>query len=86
MCAGCYGVESSSTASITGAVSFQKLADVGTFTKDEAATAIKLLWNGEVSFVGGGTTYCKVQLRIDGADAAGTTGAGEAAMGNPATS
>ncbi len=76
-------LETYSNASTTTATSYVKLADIGTFIKDQAASAIKLLWNGEVSFDGGGTTYCKVQLRIDGEDAAGATGAGNAAMANP---
>jgi hypothetical protein len=55
---------------------YEKLRDVGVFTKGSADTAIKLTWTGHVTTNG---TFCDYQLRIDGVvDNPATTGTGRA--------
>jgi hypothetical protein len=61
--------------STTNTSTYQRVATIGTFTKLQAASTIRLVWNGEIEFSGTGTTYCKLELRIDDKDATGASGA-----------
>jgi hypothetical protein len=54
--------------------SYFLLRTVGSFSKDEASTSIKLTWVGHVWQIGEG--QCNFQLRIDGANDVGGTGPG----------
>ncbi len=53
--------------------SYQKLETIGTFSKQNASSAITLLWTSDATMVGSGT-FCQFQLRIDDADDQGSTG------------
>ena len=55
----------------TPGLGFEKVRDVGNFSKASAETGVKLTWQSHVTMTGG--TSCTWQIRVDGLNGVGTT-------------